>query len=278
MAQSHPAHNAQSLEKPAAPENVQTAQDNLPKAGDQTSLAGTSDQTSSIYHIQRGDNLWDISRKQLGDPMRWKEVYGLNQELIGKNPDLIFSGTDLKLPGTGQIAGAGEYIVKPGDSLWSIAQKQMGSAPKWGDLYHANQGTIGVNPSLILPGQHLHLPGMPAVNQVSQLPAPQAMAPQGTPMADASSMSQGTGFAQGSQLAQGSPPMPQAQGLEGQSFSTAQGPAAPSAPSGFMQVHQSNSLPMGPGAAGAAELNSGGSVVSSSMNSDLLSILHRRPN
>ena len=50
------------------------------------------------------------------------------------------------------------YTVVRGDSLWKIAQKQLGSGKKWTELYEANKDTIK-NPSLIYIGQTLVIPG-----------------------------------------------------------------------------------------------------------------------
>ena len=50
------------------------------------------------------------------------------------------------------------YTVVRGDSLWKIAQKQLGSGKKWTELYEANKSTIK-NPSLIYIGQTLIIPG-----------------------------------------------------------------------------------------------------------------------
>ena len=50
------------------------------------------------------------------------------------------------------------YTVVRGDSLWKIAQKQLGSGKKWTELYEANKDTIK-NPSLIYIGQTLIIPG-----------------------------------------------------------------------------------------------------------------------
>ena len=35
--------------------------------------------TSTSYVVQRGDTLWGIAEHQLGDPLRWQEIYQLNE-------------------------------------------------------------------------------------------------------------------------------------------------------------------------------------------------------
>ncbi|MCX4676662.1 transglycosylase family protein [Streptomyces sp. NBC_01433] len=50
----------------------------------------------------------------------------------------------------------GDYTVRPGDSLWAIADAQKLSGG-WTALYEANKDTLGSDPDLILPGQNLDL-------------------------------------------------------------------------------------------------------------------------
>ena len=56
-------------------------------------------------------------------------------------------------------------LVQPGDSLWSIADDELGgTAPTarvsrgWQQLYRANRHRIGPDPDLVLPGTRLRLP------------------------------------------------------------------------------------------------------------------------
>ncbi|MFG1906137.1 LysM peptidoglycan-binding domain-containing protein [Kribbella sp. NPDC048928] len=58
-------------------------------------------------------------------------------------------------------------VVRAGDSLWSIAARELGPsatneaiAARWHDWYAANHHVIGNNPDLILPGQVLRTPPM----------------------------------------------------------------------------------------------------------------------
>jgi DNA-binding SARP family transcriptional activator len=57
-----------------------------------------------------------------------------------------------------------EYVVKPGDSLWDIAEEQLGSGYRWREIFQLNHGRVFsdgrslVNPHLIHPGWGLIMP------------------------------------------------------------------------------------------------------------------------
>ena len=50
------------------------------------------------HPVESGENLSAIAEQELGGQDRWKEIYELNKDVIGKNPDLILPGMALKLP------------------------------------------------------------------------------------------------------------------------------------------------------------------------------------
>lgn len=58
-----------------------------------------------------------------------------------------------------------DHVVRPGDSLWSIAEAAPGATEdveeRWREIWAANRDVIGDDPDLILPGQRLHLPEPP---------------------------------------------------------------------------------------------------------------------
>ena len=67
--------------------------------------------------------------------------------------------------GPSRVTGE-EVVVRAGDSLWSLAAARLPatSGPDeiekaWRAVYAANRAEIGADPSLIRPGQRLHLPG-----------------------------------------------------------------------------------------------------------------------
>ena len=40
------------------------------------------------HTVEKGENLSVIAEQELGSQSRWKEIYELNRDVIGKNPDL----------------------------------------------------------------------------------------------------------------------------------------------------------------------------------------------
>jgi DNA-binding SARP family transcriptional activator len=59
---------------------------------------------ATTYVVQRGDTLWGIAERLLGDPLRWREIFALNEGRIEPggqaftDPNWIYPGWDLELP------------------------------------------------------------------------------------------------------------------------------------------------------------------------------------
>nr|DAJ03030.1 MAG TPA: tail assembly protein [Caudoviricetes sp.] len=51
----------------------------------------------SSYTVVKGDCLWSIAKKKLGNGNRWREIHQLNQDKV-KNPNLIYPGQVLTMP------------------------------------------------------------------------------------------------------------------------------------------------------------------------------------
>jgi nucleoid-associated protein YgaU len=137
----------------AAPSSVNHAAHLLkPVAPAANAVAGT-------VQIQPGQTLWRLATEYLGSGYRWHQIAELNPSL--SDPTRIEAGTAIRMPQpTVETASArnsaGNYLVQSGDSMWKIAQAQLGDANAWVCVAHANP-TVQ-NPNLIFPGQAINLP------------------------------------------------------------------------------------------------------------------------
>ena len=107
------------------------------------------------YKVMRGDNLWNISKKEqiYDDPYMWPRIYRENKGQI-KDPDLIYPKQVLAVPfGVAE----NQYLVTRGDFLFKIAAELYNNAGKWHKIYEANKQQI-VAPDLIFPAQVLEIP------------------------------------------------------------------------------------------------------------------------
>ena len=107
------------------------------------------------YKVERGDNLWNISKKEqiYDDPYMWPRIYRKNKDQI-KDPDLIYPNQVLAVPfGVAE----NQYLVTQGDFLFKIAVELYNNAGKWHKIYEANKQQI-VAPDLIFPAQVLEIP------------------------------------------------------------------------------------------------------------------------
>lgn len=121
---------------------------------------------------ERGDTLWGLAEKHLGDGFRWQEIADLNQGRVmadGRvftNPRHIESGWELRLPADTSNLPAhstpgdseGEHLVVADESLSTIAREMTGDPDNWPALYEANRDVVGSDPDLIYPGQVLDVP------------------------------------------------------------------------------------------------------------------------
>ncbi len=62
------------------------------------------------------------------------------------------------------MIGHGSYVVRPGDSLWSIAEQRLNDPFRWTEIWQLHQGREMpggqrlLRPGCIRPGWTLHLP------------------------------------------------------------------------------------------------------------------------
>ena len=56
------------------------------------------DNDPSFHTVEKGDTLWAIAEKTLGNGARYKEIFEANKPML-KDPDLIYPGQKLRIPG-----------------------------------------------------------------------------------------------------------------------------------------------------------------------------------
>jgi nucleoid-associated protein YgaU len=78
-------------------------------------------------------------------------------------PERAVSATTTRQPrNDAPAATGGAYVVRPGDSLWSIARSHPAPGTdvesRWRQVWRLNRDVVGADPDLIHPGQALRLP------------------------------------------------------------------------------------------------------------------------
>jgi LysM repeat protein len=64
------------------------------------------------HTVVRGDNLWDLSQRYLGNAFLWPEIYRLNRDVV-EDPHWIYPGEILRLPGDGPVVAAAPGVEQP---------------------------------------------------------------------------------------------------------------------------------------------------------------------
>ncbi|MEU6212191.1 LysM peptidoglycan-binding domain-containing protein [Streptomyces sp. NPDC047023] len=152
--------------------------------------------TYTVRDMKPAESLWSIAEHVLGNGQRWEEIARLNEGRTMADGNTfraerpIRPGWALVLPAAADVAGmqpqgavtaAGEYTVREGENLSSIASTQLGDANRYPEIFELNRnealpdgaGTF-TDPDLIYPGQRLTLPESPP--SVSPDPGPEAEA------------------------------------------------------------------------------------------------------
>jgi len=137
-------------------------------------LLAASLSAASTYKVQPGDTLSSIARKNGTTPSKLMSANGIS------NPNLLKVGQTLKVSGsstapakpkkatTRKSTGTGNYTVKPGETLYSIARKNGISVSK---LTAMNPG---LDPSKLSVGQKIKTSG--ATKKKATPPAPKKAA------------------------------------------------------------------------------------------------------
>lgn len=128
----------------------------VPKYGvESTATSAESTSDYKTYTVVKGDTLWKIAEKYLGDGGKYREIMTLNS----LTSTTIHAGLVLAIPGTSASANAAAtsthtYTVKKGDSLWKIAQSLLGNGARYKEIMQLS----GISSTTIHAGQVLTVP------------------------------------------------------------------------------------------------------------------------
>ena len=124
-----------------------------------------------IHVVQKGENLWAISRQYYNTPAKWTIIWEANKHLIGATPEDLQPDMRLVIPpleeakrlvphsadtGASEVVWAGKtpplsaegasgtkhYDVQAGDTLWKIAEKFYGDGTAWEKILKANPDVL----------------------------------------------------------------------------------------------------------------------------------------
>ncbi len=165
---------------PPAPVHRADEADPAPTAGTARAQTPAPSRLPTVT-VERGDSLWRLAERHLGDGERFTEIAALN---MGRpQPDgraltdanWIHPGWTLRLPADATVtappprpAGASTesaiHNVVPGDTLWDISEDELGDGARYPEIYDLNAGITQpdgrtlTDPDLIQPGWRLRLP------------------------------------------------------------------------------------------------------------------------
>jgi LysM repeat protein len=136
-------------------------------AAGSTDTAGDSeDAVPETYTVQAGDSIWTIAEQFFDHGKHWRAIAQANPMT---DPQTLKPGDELRLPDKSEVvsdeasdndaaAGAGNYTVKPGDTLIRIARNRYDDPSQWRRIYEANRERIGASPDDLQAGMQLMLP------------------------------------------------------------------------------------------------------------------------
>ena len=109
--------------------------------------------------VEPGDDLWSLAEQYYGNGREWRKIAAANPTVLTGGPDRLQVGWRLKIPDLDAGVAGGDRVitVRRGDTLSSIAERELGAAARWTDIFHANRAQLA-DPDELAVGMRLLVP------------------------------------------------------------------------------------------------------------------------
>jgi LysM repeat protein len=110
--------------------------------------------------VQSGDDLWSLAERYYGNGRDWRKIAAANPTVLTGGPDRLQIGWRLKIPDLdddSQLEHQRMITVRRGDTLSAIAERELGAASRWTDIFRANRSQL-TDPDELVLGMRLALP------------------------------------------------------------------------------------------------------------------------
>lgn len=131
-----------------------------PTGGSPAAIPVPSQAGRQLAHaVRSGDDLWSLAVQYYGDGRAWRKIAKANPHLLTGGPDRLQVGWTLVIPGVGPAGddASSTVTVRQGDSLSAIADRELGEADRWPEIFRANRERLS-DPDQLEVGQTLQLP------------------------------------------------------------------------------------------------------------------------
>ena len=116
---------------------------------------------SRHHHVVRaGDDLWSLAERHYGDGREWRRIAAANPTILTGGPDKLQVGWRLAIPDLDHDRlheGERAITVRHGDTLSSIAERELGAGSRWTEIFRANRDQLS-DPDELPVGVRLLLP------------------------------------------------------------------------------------------------------------------------
>ena len=95
-----------------------------------------------VHVVEPGDDLWSLAERYYGEGRDWRRIAQANPDVLTGGPDRLQIGWRLVVPEDATRPKAENHrtvTVRRGETLSSIAERELGSADRWRDVYRANR-------------------------------------------------------------------------------------------------------------------------------------------